>query len=188
MSSWSLPTFLSESNKITSRTVEMYEQLRSRNIDGITMGERPVSFCFRVYFKGSNDEKMRDALRQYYPGLASVNAISCSMCKCLEWGHDNNVIETALVGHNENLVYVDDLGYDDIRLHEDFSALVSEIERLVAKFKEMERIIKAAVTIQKGFRLARYHPDYELCGRVLCRNIARDTKELNEKYGTSLVL
>ena len=48
------------------------------------------------------------------------------------------IYETALVGHDDHLIYIDALGYNNINRFENLTEVVEEVMRVVEKIKEMD--------------------------------------------------
>ena len=60
----------------------------------------------------------------------NIEKISVSATKIMEWNDlTTKVLETALVGKN-GLIYAEELGYEDVCLHDDNEAVLAEIIRL----------------------------------------------------------
>ena len=61
---------------------------------------------------------------------SNIKKISVSATKIMEWNDlTTKVLETALVGNN-GLIYIEELGYEDVCLHDDDEAVLAEIIRL----------------------------------------------------------
>jgi len=77
----------------------------------------------------SEDGSVKIILPQnnYYP---NIKKISVSAAKIMEWNDlTTKVLETTLVGKN-GLIYIEELGYEDVCLHDDNKAVLAEIIRL----------------------------------------------------------
>ena len=71
-------------------------------------------------------------------GHEDVKQISVSAVKIMEWNDlTTKVLETALVGEN-GLIYVEDLGYWDVIIHDNDEAVLAEIVRLIEYTHEAE--------------------------------------------------
>jgi hypothetical protein len=67
------------------------------------------------------------------PGHREVSGISASSVKVIEWNDlATTVIETALYGADGEIVFIPEIGYEDIRLHNDFEDLLRELARLTS--------------------------------------------------------
>ena len=74
-----------------------------------------------------------------------VKAVSCSIPPdanrgiAQQTGSLKITYETALVGHDDNLIYIDALGYYDIDRFDNFTEVEEEVMRVAGKIKEMEQ-------------------------------------------------
>ena len=99
------------------------------------------------------------------------------------YGTIEGVIETALVGPDGNLIYIEGLDYSDVLLHEDTVETcleeVERVERLLNHFANKirnawlnyKRRKDAVVVIQRAYREARDNPAYVLCEQIQMRHL-----------------
>ena len=75
------------------------------------------------------------------PGHDDVKQISVSAIKIMEWDDlTTKVLETALFGKN-GLIYVEELGYWDVIVHDNDEEVLAEIVRLIQYTPEAEDVV-----------------------------------------------
>jgi len=69
------------------------------------------------------------------PGYPKIKKISLSACKLLEWDDiTTKVLETALIGEEDDVIYEESLGYHDVLLHDSDDDVLKEIQRLAKAY------------------------------------------------------
>ena len=99
------------------------------------------------------------------------------------YGRKEGSIETALIGTNNSVIYIDSLDYTDVLVHEDtVEACLEEINRVENLLNTFANTIKkawlnykrkkeAAIMIQRAYRQARDDPTYMLCEQIQMRHL-----------------
>jgi hypothetical protein len=107
---------------VAERAVDVFKFLTGKMEKEIHEGRikitppHPGHFCVRILFPDAPHDR--------------VNALSLSAVKIIEWSDPNTTtIEIALF-KGEDLVYVDDIGYDDVCIFDDEEDLLEEVKRL----------------------------------------------------------
>jgi hypothetical protein len=101
----------------TRKAQRLWNDLHGR-VDGFDVGPLPGSYAFRISPKGGP---------RTFNGQ-TINAVSISYPP-----DKSGYIETALIGTDGNLIYVDDLGYSDVVVHDDQNSLVAHLNDLLQK-------------------------------------------------------
>lgn len=90
------------------------------------------------------------SFRIILPDNKMVKAVSCSIPIDVNRGisarmrnFDLNIsYETALVGHDDDLIYINDLGYDDVKRFDLSTQVVEEVMRVMDNIQELEEAKK----------------------------------------------
>lgn len=104
-------------NAMQTRMTEFISEVANKLPQDYIMDSYSENGCVDIIFPQNN----------CYP---NINKISVSASKIMEWNDlTTKVLETALVGKN-GLIYIEELGYEDVCLHDDNKAVLAEIIRL----------------------------------------------------------
>lgn len=99
------------------------------------------------------------------------------------YGGSRGTVETALVGPEGSLVYIEELDYGNVLVHtdtlHDCLEEINRVEELLNLFANRirnawlnyKRRRDAAVVIQRAYREARDNPTYMLCEQIQMRNL-----------------
>jgi len=117
---------LAQINACGTAALNIRDYLEDQGISGLPSHDdmrcQAMSDCFLIHTNGSD--------RRF-------DAIAVSVPPGSQYGRDNNgivanpVTQIALI-KNTKLVYVDELGYDDVRMFSDFESLLEEVKRLLS--------------------------------------------------------
>ena len=90
------------------------------NLNDFDLGPQPSGYASQVSPKGGPVD---------FKGL-TIKAVSISYPP-----DKRGYVETALIGADGKLIYIDDLGYDDVVVHDDTTSLVAHLNALLRKIR-----------------------------------------------------
>ena len=122
--------------KYSGASIKLYRQLKTeKEIEKIfSLQPTPPEYgrhtCFRMYLKPVDmkiDSEMKENRMEIEIGKETKEAI---FGISVAYATSENVIEIALINESGNLIYVDDVGYYDVRSFYSYEEFLEELKRI----------------------------------------------------------